>query len=103
MSAIITKKSSTIYLTSINKPIKYYVMNNTGKILTAIAAGATAGAILGILFAPDRGSETRKKIADQRDRISGNVKNTFRRGKERLTDIKDDVEKNVRDRVEEFA
>ena len=31
-------------------------MKNTGKILTAIAAGAAAGAVLGILFAPDKGT-----------------------------------------------
>lgn len=36
-------------------------MNNTGKILTALAAGAALGLVAGILFAPDKGSETRKK------------------------------------------
>ncbi len=78
-------------------------MNTTGKILTAIVGGAAAGAILGILFAPAKGSETRRKIADQRDKLSGDVKKTFQKGKNRLVDIKDDVEKTVRDRVEEFA
>ena len=39
-------------------------MNNTGKIITAVAAGAAAGAILGVLFAPDKGDDTRKKIVD---------------------------------------
>ncbi len=40
-------------------------MNNTGKIVLGALAGVAAGAILGILFAPDKGSETRKKIAQQ--------------------------------------
>lgn len=40
-------------------------MNRTGKIITAFAAGAAAGAVLGILFAPGKGRETRKKINEQ--------------------------------------
>ena len=33
-----------------------------GKILLGVLAGAAAGATLGILFAPKKGSVTRKKI-----------------------------------------
>ena len=36
---------------------------NTGKALLGILAGIAAGALVGILFAPDKGTETRKKIA----------------------------------------
>ena len=37
-------------------------MSKSGKILVAVAAGIAAGAVLGILFAPGKGSETRKKL-----------------------------------------
>lgn len=40
-------------------------MNNTGKIAVGVVAGLAVGAILGVLFAPAKGSDTRKKIAEQ--------------------------------------
>jgi len=36
---------------------------NSGKVLLGALAGLTAGALLGILFAGEKGSDTRKKIA----------------------------------------
>ena len=37
-------------------------MSNTGNIITGIVSGLAIGATVGILFAPDKGSKTRKKI-----------------------------------------
>jgi len=48
-------------------------MNNTLKIVVAAAAGVAVGAALGILFAPEKGSELRKKIADQGKKIIDNI------------------------------
>jgi gas vesicle protein len=45
-----------------------------GKLLTGVLAGAAAGAVLGILLAPDKGSETRKKIAKKGNDLSDSVK-----------------------------
>lgn len=36
---------------------------NSGKVLLGLLAGVAAGAVVGILFAPDKGTSTRKKIA----------------------------------------
>jgi len=78
-------------------------MNTSGKILAAVAAGIAAGAVLGILFAPDKGSETRRKINEQGKKIADDVKDKFRKGKEKFSDLKEDIEKTVREKVEEFA
>lgn len=67
-------------------------MSNTSKMLAAIAAGAAAGAIVGILFAPDKGSETRRKIHDKSGELADRVKSTFRRGKEKMNGLKEEAE-----------
>jgi gas vesicle protein len=46
----------------------------SGKVLSSVLAGAAAGAILGILFAPDKGTETRRKIAEKGAGLADSVK-----------------------------
>lgn len=38
---------------------------SSGKVLLGVLAGIAVGATLGILFAPDKGSATRKKISEK--------------------------------------
>lgn len=47
---------------------------STQKVIAGVLLGAAAGAILGVLFAPDKGSETRKKIADKSSDIADSIK-----------------------------
>jgi len=47
------------------------------KLLTAVLLGAAAGAVLGILFAPDKGTETRKKIAKKTGDLGDTVRTKF--------------------------
>ncbi|HWY13206.1 MAG TPA: YtxH domain-containing protein [Bacteroidia bacterium] len=52
-------------------------LNNSGKLIGALLIGAAIGGVLGILFAPDKGSETRKKIAGQTDDLTESLKEKF--------------------------
>ncbi|NCI52067.1 YtxH domain-containing protein [Sediminibacterium roseum] len=52
-------------------------MNNEKKIAVALLAGVAAGAILGVLFAPAKGSETRRKIAEEGEKLTDNLKTRF--------------------------
>ncbi len=51
--------------------------NNTGKIVTALLLGAAVGSVLGVLFAPDKGSETRRKIAAKGEDLSNAFRDQF--------------------------
>lgn len=70
-------------------------MNNTAKIFTALVAGVTAGVILGVLLAPDKGSETRRKINEQGKKFADEIKDKLNKGKEKLSGLKDEIEQTL--------
>lgn len=70
-------------------------MNNNSKIVVAAAAGIAVGALLGIFFAPARGSDLRKNIEDKGKALVDNVKDKFRKGKEQLNHAKEMAEEKV--------
>lgn len=47
------------------------------KTLLALIAGAAIGAGIGVLFAPEEGKKTRKKIKESLDDVSEDLKNKF--------------------------
>lgn len=50
---------------------------STGKVLLGLLAGVAAGAALGILFAPDKGSSTRRKISKNKDDLADMLEGKF--------------------------
>lgn len=49
-------------------------LNGTGKLIGAFVVGALAGAALGILFAPEKGSKTRSNIIEGAKDFASDVK-----------------------------
>ena len=41
--------------------------NRLGKVVASVFAGAVSGIAIGLLFAPDKGRKTRKKISQKGD------------------------------------
>jgi gas vesicle protein len=72
---------------------------STGKVVLGLLAGIAAGAALGILFAPDKGSITRKKIARKGEDLTDNLKQEFEEMANHLSDkyeqVKEDTDKLI--------
>jgi gas vesicle protein len=58
----------------------------SGKIVLGLLAGVAAGALLGILFAPDKGSVTRKKIVTKGEGYANDVKEKFNDALDAISD-----------------
>jgi gas vesicle protein len=71
----------------------------SSKIVVGFLAGAAVGALAGILFAPDKGSNTRKKISSKSGELTDSVKSSF-------NDFIDGVKQTysgAKEEVEEFG
>lgn len=58
----------------------------SGKVLLGVLAGVATGAVLGILFAPDKGSSTRKKIAKKSDDYASELGDKFNEFMDTISD-----------------
>jgi gas vesicle protein len=72
---------------------------SSGKVLLGLLAGVAAGALIGILFAPDKGWNTRKKITKKADDYVDSMQDKFNEFLETASKIKE----NMKDEVEDFA
>ncbi|MGV8877934.1 MAG: YtxH domain-containing protein [Sphingobacteriaceae bacterium] len=74
-------------------------MNDNSKVLAALLAGLAAGAALGILLAPDKGSETRDKLTDSLRSLGEAIKERAAEEIDNLTDFKEKVVSTIKSKV----
>lgn len=78
---------------------------NTGKIILGVLAGLATGAVLGVLFAPAKGTETREKLSsrgkdltnsakDRLDKFKGKVAGKFEKVKADVMESAETVTSN---------
>jgi gas vesicle protein len=82
-----------------------------GKIVVVFFAGSVAGALAGLLLAPRSGAETRQQIKkastdagdkakEKFEEAKSGVVNLFSRGKEKVEDMKTEIQDKIQDAVE---
>ena len=65
---------------------KIVVMSdNTGSVLLALLTGAAIGAGIGILYAPDKGADTRRKIREKASDMKEDITERIHHAKDELT------------------
>jgi gas vesicle protein len=72
---------------------------SSGKVVLGLLAGVAAGALAGILFAPAKGSRTRRRIMQKGEDYAGDLK-------DKLNDLLEKTTKKfekVKEEVTEFA
>ena len=77
-------------------------MSNSKTVL-GFLAGAAVGSILGILFAPDKGTETRRRISETGSDVTDSLKSKFNDFVDGIRDTYQGVKDDAEDMADEGA
>jgi len=76
-------------------------MNDSGKVVVALLAGVAAGVVLGLMFAPEKGSQTRNKISDSLSDLADAVKERAEEQLGHLNGLKEKLVSAVKSKMDE--
>ncbi len=66
-------------------------MTSTSKIILGIVGAAAVGVAIGMLMAPEKGTEIRKKLSDTANDLADKMGDMITAGKEKLTEVANSV------------
>lgn len=76
-------------------------MTDNTKTAIALLAGLAAGAALGLLFAPEKGTETRDKLSESLKNFGDSIKEKAAEEIDSLTELKDKIVNNIKSKVKQ--
>jgi gas vesicle protein len=71
--------------------------SNAGAVLAGLLAGAAAGVVLGMLYAPEEGVETRKKIKAKANNLKDQAQDEYGKASEKAKEKYAEVSEKVKD------
>jgi gas vesicle protein len=74
-------------------------MNDSSKVLIGLLTGLAAGAALGLLFAPEAGTETRERLGQSFKDLSDTIKDKAAEELDNLGNLKDKVVHTVKNKL----
>jgi gas vesicle protein len=77
------------------------IMSTKNKVLLGILGAAAAGVVIGLLVAPEKGSDMRKRIRKTAGDWADNLGHLWTKGKEAAEDAASDVQNKVRSKAKE--
>lgn len=72
-------------------------MTTTSKVLLGIIGAAAAGVVIGLLVAPDKGSETRTKLKKTAGEWADNLSHLWAKGKKAAEDMAEETKSKARE------
>lgn len=76
-------------------------MNDNSKVVVALLAGLAAGAALGLLFAPEKGSETRDKLSQSLKDFGDSIKDKAADEINNLSNLRDKVVSSIKSKIKD--
>jgi gas vesicle protein len=70
---------------------------SSGKVILGVLAGVAIGAALGVLFAPDKGWNTRKRISKKAEDLTEDLRDKFEEFLDSISVKVDEVKEDVAD------
>ncbi len=74
-------------------------MKDNSKVVVALLAGLAAGTALGLLFAPEKGTDTRDMLSESLKKLGDSIKETAAAEIDNLVGLKDKVVDSIKNKL----
>ena len=72
-------------------------MTNNSKVILGIITAAAAGAVIGMLFAPEKGTELREKVRDTANGLASDLLDVIQRGRQQYAEVEEEIQDKAKE------